>query len=183
MAILTVLRDKVNHWWLLLAAGFMLIGLGIWVLISPFISYLYIAFIFVALAFAAGIFEIFFSIINRKNLSDWITFLVGGMLDMVIATYVFSDPMILMFFLPPVMGIWLLMKFIIFIRNMAIFQKYKTVNWWLLLVLVIVVLYFSQKVVTKYSVEMIDVMALTGVGFILAGAFRIYLSLKIRKLY
>lgn len=183
MLILTILRDKVNHWWLLLVAGFMLIGLGIWVLISPFISYLYIAFIFIALAFATGIFEIIFSIVNRRNLSDWSTFLVGGVLDILIAGYVFSDPTILMFFLPPIMGVWLLMKCIIFIRNMTIFQKYKTVNWWLLLMLVIVVLFFSQKVVVKYSVEMIDVMAFTGVGFILAGAFRIYLSLKIRKLY
>lgn len=183
MTILTVLRDKVNHWWLLLVAGFMLIGLGIWVLISPFISYVYIALIFVALAFATGIFEIFFSIINRKNLSDWATFLVGGILDMLIAAYVFSDPTILMFFLPPVMGVWLLMKCVIFIRSMAVFQKYKTLNWWILLALVIVVLFFLQKVFAKYSVGMIDLMAFTGVGFILAGVFRVYLSLKIRKLY
>lgn|GEM_PF-1410787 len=182
MIVRTAISNKLYYPWLLLAAGLMLIGLGMWVLLSPFVSYWYISSIFSVLAMAAGIFEIWFSLANHKKISDWLMFLLGGILDIVIAVYVFLNPWIFMVLLPPFMGALFLVKLILFIRNTVRFSRNKSVNWWFVVIGMLLLVFILQLALKHRSIEMIDLMALTGVGFILAGVFRVYLFTKARNL-
>lgn len=182
MSIRTTLINKRYYAWLLLAAGLVLIGLGVWVFLSPIISYRYISIVFIILALTAGVFEISFSLFSRKMIPDWPSFVLGGVLDIAIAGYVFFNPWLLMVLLPPFMGGMLLVKLIIIIQNTVSIWRRKPVNWWLVMVAIISIGFVLQLLLRNNSIEMTDLMALTGVGFILAGVFRIYLFAKARNI-
>lgn len=178
----TAMRNKRYYAWLLLAAGLVLIGLGIWVFLSPLVSYRYISTVFIILALIAGVFEISFSLLSYKRIPDWPMFVLGGLLDIIIAGYVFFNPWILMVLLPPFMGALLLVKLIVVIRNTVSIWKNKSINWWLVIIGMLLLLFLLQLLLANNSIEMSDLMALTGVGFVLAGVFRVYLFIKTRSL-
>lgn len=182
MLVRTAITNKRYYYWFLLAAGLILIGLGVWVLLSPSTAYLYISSAFVLLALAAGVFEISFALASRKAMSEWRMFVLGGVLDIIIAGYVYFNPWILMVLLPPFMGGLLLVKLIIFIRDTVSFWKNKPINWWLVILGTLPFVFVLQLMLKHNSIEMVDLMALTGVGFILAGILRIYLFIKVRNL-
>jgi uncharacterized membrane protein HdeD (DUF308 family) len=51
-----------QYWWLMLLAGVLFIGLGIWILASPVASYLSLSLMFSFGMLFAGIFEVVFAV-------------------------------------------------------------------------------------------------------------------------
>ena len=176
------IQNIIRHWWLVLFAGVLLIGLGVWVVSSPFQSYLSLSLLFAACVVAAGLFELTFSIVNHKIMNGWGWMLAGGMIDVFVGGYLFYYPLITMIILPLIVGFWLLFRGIMAIGNALDVRSYGFGDWrWLLFTGVTIIL-LALLILVNPDFGIFNIIVWTGLAFIFAGIFRIYLSLKLRKL-
>jgi uncharacterized membrane protein HdeD (DUF308 family) len=175
-------KNAVTNWWLLLVAGLTLLGLGIWVLASPLQSYLALSVILAFGIFSTGLFEIIFSIVNHKNMTSWGWTLLGGLLDLFVGGYLFLYPLITMAILPLVIGFWVLFRGVFAIGHSIDMRSNSFWEWGWLLLSGIFIVFFALMIIGNPAFGIMNIIFWTGLAFICAGIFRIYLSLKLRKL-
>jgi uncharacterized membrane protein HdeD (DUF308 family) len=80
--IIKTTKNATKHWYLSLILGILFIGVGIWVFMTPVSSYLTLSILFSVTIFVSGIFEIVYSISNRKEMDNWGWVLTGGIIDL-----------------------------------------------------------------------------------------------------
>jgi uncharacterized membrane protein HdeD (DUF308 family) len=175
-------RNMINHWWLILLSGVLLIGLGIWVIVLPAQSYLTLSLTFSFIILAAGVFEIIFSISNLGSLKWWGWTFTGGVADLIIGVYLLSYPGITMVILPFVVGLWMLFRGIIAIGHAIEIRAYGFHDWIWLLFAGIMIILLAEMIFATPVLGIINVIVWTGLAFIFGGLFRIYLSIKLREL-
>jgi len=176
------IRDIINHWWLILLAGILLIGLGVWVIASPLESYLSLSLAFAIIILGTGIFEILFSVVNHKSMDGWGWILAGGLFDVIIGSYLVYYPAITMGILPLIVGFWLLFRGIMSIGNAFEVRSYGFPDWGWLLLTGIVITLIAIIILVNPAFGVMNIIIWTGLAFIFAGLFRIYISLKFKKL-
>jgi len=176
------IRESVNLWWLILLSGILLIVIGLWVISSPLASYLSLSMIFSLGILFTGIFEILFAISNRAALESWGWTLASGILDLVIGFYLLSYPALSLTVLPFILGFWLLYRGGSAIGSAFDMKSYGDKNWGWFLILGIGIIFFGMMVLINPVFGAANIVIWTGSAFIFAGIFRIYLSLKLRKL-
>lgn len=177
-----VLRNIINHWWLILVAGILLVGMGIWFIVSPFQSFLSLCLAIAAVMIASGSFEITFSIKNHKSIKGWSWLLAAGLIDLFIGFYLYNYPLITMVILPLVIGVWILFRGIVAVGNALHMRSYGFKSWrWLAFMATTIIL--LALLILLYPIYGIKTLIFwTGIAFIVSGIFRIYLSLKFIKL-
>jgi uncharacterized membrane protein HdeD (DUF308 family) len=175
-------RESINHWWLFLLTGILLIVVGFWVFASPLASYLSLSFIFSIGILFTGIFEIAFAISNRKTMDSWGWTLAGGILDLVIGLYLLSYPSVSMTVLPFILGFWLLFRGFSAVGSAFDMKSYGDKNWGWFLFMGIAIVFFGVMVLANPAFGVANIIIWTGSAFIVAGVFRIYLAIKLRKL-
>jgi uncharacterized membrane protein HdeD (DUF308 family) len=176
------IKESINNWWLILLSGLLLIIIGLWVIASPLASYLSLSLIFSWSILLTGIFEIVFAISNRKSMDSWGWILASGVLDLVIGFYLLSYPAISMTVLPFILGFWLLYRGGSAVGSVFDMKSYGDKNWGWFLFLGIAIIFFGMMVLVNPVFGAANIVIWTGSAFIFAGIFRIYLSLKLRKL-
>ena len=177
-----VYKRETSYWWLVLLGGILLIAIGIFTILRPFQSYLSLSLVFAAGMVATGLFESFFCFANYKSVKGWGWILLGGLLDVFLGGYLFSYPLITMMVLPLIIGLWLLFRSIMSVGHALQFRAIGIRNWQSLMyvgfvtgVLAILVLWYPGLGIT-------GLIFCTGIAFISAGVFRIYLSIKLKKI-
>lgn len=173
---------SMEYWWLMLLAGILFIGLGVWVLASPVDSYLALSQLFSFGMLFAGIFEVVFSIGNRKTLQGWGWTLAGGMIDFLMGGYLLNYPLLSMIVMPLILGLWMLFRGCLAIGSSLELRAYGVLDWIWLLVTGILILILSFLIIGSPLFAAINIVAWTAFAFILSGIFRIYLSLQLKKL-
>ncbi len=179
---LKTIRESVNYWWLILLSGVLLIIVGIWVIASPIASYLSLSLLFAWGILLTGIFEIIFAVSNRKGMDSWGWTLASGILDLVIGFYLLSYPAITITVLPFILGFWLLYRGGAAIGSAFDMKSYGDRNWGWFLFLGIAIIFFGLMVLVNPVFGAANIIIWTASAFIFAGIFRIYLSLKLRRL-
>ncbi|WP_460694181.1 HdeD family acid-resistance protein [Mucilaginibacter puniceus] len=177
-----VVRNIINHWWLILIAGILLTGIGIWIIISPFQSFLSLCLAVAIGMIASGCFEILFSIKNHKLIKGWGWLFGAGIIDLIIGCYLFNYPLITMVLLPLVVSVWIAFRGMIALGNALQIRSYGSKSWrWLALTAVTIIL--IALLILLYPIYGIKALIFwTGIAFILSGLFRIYLSFKFKKI-
>lgn len=179
---LKTIRESINYWWLILLSGVLLIIVGIWVISSPLASYLSLSLLFAWGILLTGIFEIIFAISNHKGMDSWGWTLASGILDLVIGFYLLSYPAITLTVLPFILGFWLLYRGGSAIGSAFDMKSYGDKNWGWFLFLGIAIIFFGLMVLVNPVFGAANIIIWTGSAFIFAGIFRIYLSVKLRRL-
>jgi uncharacterized membrane protein HdeD (DUF308 family) len=179
---LKTIKESINHWWLFLLTGVLLIVVGLWVFASPIASYLSLSLIFSLGILFTGIFEIIFAVANRSTMDSWGWTLAGGILDVVIGSYLLAYPAISMSVLPFILGFWLLFRGFSAIGSAFDMKSYGDKNWGWFLFLGIGIIFFGVMVLANPAFGVANIIIWTAFAFIFAGVFRIYLALKLRKL-
>ncbi|MCJ8208347.1 DUF308 domain-containing protein [Mucilaginibacter sp. RS28] len=175
------IRNTAKHWWLVLTGGVVLTLLGIWMLVFPVQSYISLSFAFALVILTAGVFEFTFAVFNLTA-KGWGLTLLSGLADLFIGGYLYSHPAITMTLLPFILGFWLLFRGILAIWGAWGVKSFGFDDWaWLMLVGIAIVL-FAIVVLTNPLFGALNIVIWTGVAFVSAGAFRIYLSFKLRDL-
>lgn len=173
-------RRIINHWWLILAAGLLLVGTGIWVIKSPFQSYLSLSWVFAIGLIGTGIFEISFALINH-HLRGWIWRIIAGIVDLVIGVFLFNNTLITIVLLPLVIGLWALYRGLMAIGDAFHIRSYGFGDWRRLLFSALIIIAMAGLILACPAIGIENIFLYSGIAFIAAGAFRIYLALKLRK--
>lgn len=177
-AFLKKIAGILRHWWLMLVTGLLLLGIGTWVLYHPFQSYLNLSCFFAIGMVITGLLDIIFALKNRQN-RRWMWWLLAGIADIVVGIYLFNNTLITIVFLPLVIGLWTFYKGFMAIGDAFHIRTYKFGNWRRLLFTAAVALMMALLLMACPVIGVENIFLFSGLAFIAAGIFRIYLSLKL----
>lgn len=172
------LSDILRHWWLMLAAGMLLIAVGVWVLYHPFQSYLTLSWVFAVGMIGVGALDIIFAWNNRHS-KRWIWWLIAGIADIVVGTYLFNETLITIVFLPLIIGLWTFYKGFMAIGDTFHIRAYNFTNWRRLLFTAVVALLMASLILLCPVIGIENIFLFSGMAFLAAGLFRVYLSYKL----
>lgn len=175
-------RRAVRNWWLLLLTGLLLIGLGIWILMTPLAAYASLAILFSISLTIAGLVEVAFAVSNRGAIDGWGWALVGGIIDLALGIYLLANPAVTLDVLPILLGIWLLFRGFSAVGTSAALRAYGVRNWGWLLAVGLGIVVFALVIIANPKLGALNIVIWTGVGFVLAGIFRIMVGLRMRRL-
>ena len=174
-------HNIVDHWWLILLSGVLLIVMGTWVILLPVESYIALSFTFSFIVLAAGLFEIVFSMVNYKVLNSWGWTLTGGIIDLIIGLFLLLNPGITMVVLPIILGFWILFRGVIAVGNAINIRRYGFSDWGWLLITGLIIIALASLIFIDPGFGAANIIVLTEVAFIIAGIFRIGFSFTLRK--
>ncbi|MER3317146.1 MAG: HdeD family acid-resistance protein [Allomuricauda sp.] len=182
MTTLNTVRSATKNWWLSVLIGILYIFVGAWVFKTPLESYISLSIVFSAFIFVSGIFEIVFSISNRKEMDGWGWYLAGGILDFILGILLISSPVLTMAILPYFVGFWLLFRGIMALGASIQLGTLGVPGWGWLLVSGIATLIFSFLVLANPIFGGLSIVYMTAMAFIMIGIFRILLGFGLRKM-
>jgi uncharacterized membrane protein HdeD (DUF308 family) len=175
-------KNVTKHWYLSLILGILFICTGIWVLRTPLESYLTLSILFSVTIFISGIFEIIFSVTNRKEMDNWGWVLAGGIIDLLLGIWLISSPLISITVLPFVVGMMLMFRSMVAMGIAFDLKGLPDSGWGWLLVLGILGLLFSFVLLWNPMFAGLTLVIWTGCAFIAIGIFRIILAFKLKHL-
>ncbi|GAB1445993.1 MAG: DUF308 domain-containing protein [Cyclobacteriaceae bacterium] len=181
--ILRPLSEALKNWYLPLIVGFLFIGAAIAAFVSPASSYLVLAMLFSLGFLFSGIFEILFSVANRKQLDNWGWYLVFGIVTLVIGALLLINPVLSMGVLALYVGFTILFRSISTFSFALDVKRYGSANWGWLLVLGILGAIFAIILIWNPVFAGMTIVFWTGLAFLLSGVFSIFFSMQLRKLH
>ena len=176
------IRDAVKFWYIPLIIGILFLGIGIWVLATPIKSYLGLSVLFSISFFVSGVFEVFFSISNRKTMDSWGWSLVMGILNLVIGVLLLSTPSISIITLPLYVGFVLLFRGLMAISLSYELKDYGIIDWGNLLAIGILSTIFAIILLWNPLLAGMTIVIWTALAFLTMGGFSIYFSFRLKKL-
>ena len=180
--IIKTLKDAIKHWYLQLILGVLFIITGIWVLGTPLESYLVLSTLFSVTFFVNGIFEIAYSISNRKQLDNWGWVFAGGIVDLLFGIWLMSSPLLSITVLPFYVGFMLMFRSVSAIGLAVDLRAFGVKEWGWLLGLGILGMVFSFILLWNPMLAGLTIVMWTASAFITIGVFKIFLSFKLKQL-
>lgn len=181
--ILDSAQKVVKNWWLSILLGILYLVAGFWVMRTPMESYISLSIIFSIFIFVSGIFQVAFSISNRKEDAVWGWHLAGGILELVIGILLLTHPLMTMAILPLYVGFWLLFQSIMSIGISFHLKSNNNPQWGWLLFWSIITLLFSFLLLANPIFAGLSIVYMTAFAFITAGLFRILLGFNLKKIH
>lgn len=181
--LLNPIKSAVKNWWVSLFVGIISIIFGIWFFTTPLETLFALTILFVAGFFVSGIFEIIFAVSNRNNLSNWGWNLILGVVDIIFAIVLISNPLLAPTVLIYFIIFWLMFQSLWGIGVSIDLSKYKNSGWsWLLTIgiigLILAVILLFQPLIAGFMISY-----LFSSLFVLYGIFRIILAIKLKSLH
>lgn len=175
------IHNILRNWWLLLINGLLLIGLGIWVIRSPFQSYLALSWLFAIGMIGTGILDVVFAGTNRHS-KRWIWWLLAGIADIIVGAFLFENRLLTIILLPLVVGLWTFYKGFMAIGDALHIRTYQFGDWRRLLFMALLAVLMASLLLLCPVIGIENIFLFSGLAFIAAGLFRVYLSLKLRRI-
>jgi len=176
------MKNKAKNWWLMLLKGIVLIVLSFFVFKHPIASLVGLAtFIGVALLLT-GIFLIIASIMVREVDDNWGWRLFGGIIDVIFAIVLLSNPGITAAVLPFVVGFWVIVSGVTAFSGSFQDKKEGDSNWWLSMLGGLLAIVFGWFVMTDLFTGAVAITIWIGLGLLILGIINIVVSLRLKKL-
>lgn len=179
--VFTAIRQVISHWWLVLAAGLLLITVGVWVIMAPVQSYLALSWVFAVGMIGTGLADVGFALLNRHS-KRWIWWMLAGIADIVIGSFLYNNTLFTIILLPLVIGLWTLYRGVMAIGDAFHIRKYRSGNWRRLLFTALAAAAMALFLLACPVIGIENIFLISGMAFIAAGIFRVYLSFKLRNL-
>jgi uncharacterized membrane protein HdeD (DUF308 family) len=180
--IIKTLKNATKHWYLSLILGVLFIITGILVLRTPVESYLALSILFSVTFFVNGIFEIGYSVTNRKELDNWGWVLAGGVVDLLFGIWLMSSPLVSITVLPFFVGFMLMFRSFAAIGFAVDLKSFGVKEWGWLLALGILGMLFSFVLLWNPMIAGFTIVMWTALAFLTIGVFKIFLSFKLKQL-
>ena len=180
--IFKTIENNVKHWYLHLLIGILFLAVGIWTLASPLASYLALSVLFTVTFLVSGLFEIIFSLSNRRELDNWGWMLASGIFSFVIGVLLFINPELSIVTLPYYVGFSVLFRSVGAISTSIDLKHYGVRDWGNLLAVGVLGLLFSFILIWNPLFAGMTIVFWTALAFLTAGVFAIYFSFKLKKL-
>lgn len=172
-----------KHWWISLVAGALGIAAGIYCFITPLESLAALTVFFIAVLLAGGIFNLAFAITNRKWNDNWGWSLARGIIEILLAIWLFMLPLPLVTTtLVYVIGFWMLFHSIVGIIESCGLSRLPAKGWGWLLACNIISLLCAFFFMVSPVYGGLFVLFYIGLSLILYGIYRIVLAFEWRKI-
>ncbi len=172
--------DTLKQWWVPAVIGVLLIVTGIYLFTVPRDSYLTLAGIFAASFLVSGCLEIYFSLANRRSLSGWGWYLVGGILSVLIGLFLIANPGVSATVLPYYAGFGLLFSSFQSL-GFAIDSYSRGGRWGSLALVSLLCILFSALLLAYPSFTAVSLAVLTAFAFVFAGIAHIVLAADLKS--
>lgn len=176
-------KEAVNHWYLQLIIGIIMVATAIWTFKSPAASYLALSLVFSISFLISGLMEVIYAISNRKTIDHWGWSFVFGFITLLIGIMMITNPAISLVTLPFYVGFTLLFRSFGAIGLAFDLKNYGVLDWGTLLAIGILGAIFSFILLWNPILGGMTIVFWTGMLFLVTGIFSIYLSLKMRNLH
>lgn len=165
-------------------AGILAVVAGICVFAFPIESYVTLSVLFGILMLVTGAAQLMIASTSGNYLMNRGYFVVGGILDVILGIFLCIYPGITLFLLPIMMGLWLMYHSFIIIAfggDMSTFKIHG--NGWVIVGGVLLLLLSVFVIVDPFSVGVVTVLTVAGVGLILLGVMMCMLSVILRDVH
>lgn len=176
-----VIGYDISYWWLLLGSGILFIFLGLWIMFSQQQSYLFLGLLLAVGLLTTGLFESLYSIFHFREIKDWGWIFIGGLIDAILGVYLLNYPLIAMILMPFVIGVWMLFRAFMTVSSPIALKALGPRGWLWLLVTSLVLILPSLAILINPFMETINIVFITGIGFVLSGVFRIIFSQQLKS--
>jgi uncharacterized membrane protein HdeD (DUF308 family) len=178
--ILGAISTGIKNWWWFIVKGLLLIITGIAIFSRPLEGYVGLSVLFSCIILGCGFAQIFFAASNRDVLKGWGWTLASGILDVVIGIYLLTFPLVTMATLPFILGFWLLFRSFYLVGMAFDLKSLGVPDWGWLLFGGILSSVFGFFVLYYPGAGAISIIYVSGLAFIVAGIFNLYLSIKLK---
>lgn len=176
------MKDKAKNWWLMLLKGIALIILSFFVFRHPIGSLLGLAVFIGVTLLITGIFQIIAGIMVSSVDDNWGWRLAEGIIDVIFAMVLLSNPDITAAVFPFIVGFWMIVYGIMIFSGSFKSKKEGDGNWWLSLLGGILTVLFGWFVMTDFLVGTIAITMWIGIGLLILGIVNIAVSFRLKKL-
>lgn len=171
------IKKSLKNWWVPMLIGVLLVGTAIWTFVSPIESYLALSILFSVSFLMSGLLEIYFSVSNRKVISNWGWNLAFGIITAIVGVMMLINPQISMITLPLYVG------FVVLFRSIIAIGWATDLNQANLMAIGILGVIFSFILLWNPVFGGMTIVFWTGFAFLMSGIFSLYLSFKLRKAF
>ncbi len=175
-------ENRKSYWWMSLISGLALLIFGIWFFVAPLESFQSLAIVFGFIILIVGLSEVFISLKKRNVVFDYMSYLWGGLLNVVLGVLLISSPETILWVISIVIGFGLIFKGGEQIKRAIQLKKQNRSNWKVVLVLGIVLVVIAAALLWHPEIIGITIAIWTAIAFIFIGIFRIYLAFRLREL-
>ncbi|MGB4253499.1 MAG: HdeD family acid-resistance protein [Minisyncoccales bacterium] len=179
---IVMIKNSVKYWYLVLVAGIISIGVGLWVMIFPRESITVTALVFVLTFLITGLFETIFAIANRNAMTNWGWELALGILNLIIGVLLLLNPAISVLTLAFYVGFVILFHSLAAIIIAFDLKRYLILQWGNLLAMGIIGFILAVLLLVNPSLTTMVVIIFLGLALIIGGTMSIYFSLKLKKI-
>ncbi|MGJ1312186.1 MULTISPECIES: HdeD family acid-resistance protein [Sphingobacterium] len=174
--------NSVKYWYLPLILGILLIVCGIYVFTAPLETYVTLSVLFSISFVVSGLFDIIFSLSNRKSISGSGWYLVSGLLSFLMGIYLIIYPGISITILPFVAGFVLMFRSFQLLGFSFDLRDIGILRWGNLAVWSVLGILLSFMLIANPFFSGISLVVLTGSAFILAGISSVFLAFDLKKI-
>jgi len=171
-----------HYWWIPLVSGLTLLFFGIWFLVAPLDSFKSLTIVFGSVILLSGAYEIYTALKNRKVVFDYLSFLWGGLLNVILGILLIVNPQALLWIISLLIGFWLIFKGGEQVKKAFLLKKKGSHHWKGTLVFGIVLILFAALLLWHPEIIGFTIAFWTSIAFIIIGVFRIYLAFKLKEL-
>ncbi len=176
------LRSVVKNWWVTLLIGILFVGTSLLLMFYPFDGYAMLSILFSVCMFVSGVFEIVFSVSNKRSLPGWGWYLAGGIIDLLMGLFLMCYPVMSMAVLPLIVAFWLMFRGFSMVGFSIDLQRYGSKNWGWLLAGGILTVLCSFAIIWYPVAGALSVVYVVAFAFLFMGMARIMLSFDLKRL-
>lgn len=180
---LDTMKERTNLWWVSLIVGVLAITVGVLSAIEPVVTLSILTVFFIVSFLISGLVDVIFALSNRTNLSNWGWVLIGGIFSLVFAGILLAlspvGSMIIFIYyisfyimLQAFMGIWASYRL----------KKLEARDWGLFMLVAVFGLILSFILIFKPDFATSFITVIFAVSLICYGFFRIFYSLRLKKM-
>lgn len=175
-------ESRKNYWWMSLISGMALLVFWLWFLVAPLESFQSLTIVFGVIILLVGLSEVYLSLKNRKSVFDYMSYLWGGLLNVVLGVLLISSPETILWIISIVIGFWLIFKGGEQIKRAIRLKKQQSGNWKAVLIFGIVLVLVAAALLWHPEIIGITIAVWTAIAFIFIGIFRVFLAFRLREL-
>ncbi len=172
---------KINHWWMPLIGGLVLVFAAILMMLYPPVAFAGLAVWFGWMLFVSGGFNFTFAIRNRKSFTGWIWYLFLGLLEMGLGVMLLFHPALAGKALIIYLGFWLIYLGTMRMSFAFVLKDLGDKNWWISLLGGIFMWIFAFIVIFNPIVGVLSTVYFVAIPLLIAGVLAIIFSFNLKK--
>lgn len=171
-----------HYWWIPLVSGITLLFFGIWFFVAPLDSFKSLTIVFGLVIMLSGAYEMYVAIKNRKVVFDYLSFLWGGLLNVILGILLILNPEAILWIISLVIGFWMIFKGGEQVKKALQRKKQGSDRWKGTLIFGIVLILFAGILLWHPEIIGFTIAIWTSLAFTLIGIFRIFIAFKMREM-